>query len=146
MGFLNWIAYVAIAPLEVTALMADIFPWLTVTAHGEKELSLAGLTVAIPLLLALVVLNLRGIELVAKLNVPLAVWKLAVPAVTIGALALTRFDLGNFTDFGGFAPGGIDGVLGAVASGGCVVAYLGSAASSSSPERSADPVATSRSP
>ena len=127
-GFLNWTAYLAVAPMEVTALIeytADIYPWLTVTEHGEKELSGYGLLAAIPILLLLVVLNLFGVKLLAKANFPLAIWKLAIPVLTIAAFALTRFDTGNFTTSGGFAPMGVNGVLGAVAAGGCVVAYLG---------------------
>ena len=127
-GFLNWTAYAAVAPLEVTALVeysADLLPLLTTTANGEKELSGYGLMVAIPLLFLLVVLNMLGVKLLAKLNQPMAIWKLAIPVITIIAFALSRFETSNFTAGGGFAPMGTQGVLGAVAAGGCVVAYLG---------------------
>lgn len=127
-GFLNWIAYLAIAPLEVTALLeytADLVPGLVHTVGTEQDLSATGLAVAIPLLLIFVVINYFGVQLLARINQPLAIWKLAVPTITVATFALSRFELSNFTAHGGFAPAGVGGILGAVTTGGAVVAYLG---------------------
>jgi amino acid transporter len=127
-GFLNWIAYVAVAPMEVTALVeytSDFLPGLTITVGGEPELSAPGLGVAIPLLLLCVIINYFGVRLLARINQPLAIWKLVVPATTVVAFGMSRFETANFTAYGGFAPGGINGVPGAVTSGGAILAFLG---------------------
>ncbi|MCK9910038.1 amino acid permease, partial [Microbacteriaceae bacterium K1510] len=56
-GWLCWIAYVATAPIEVTAVLqytSNYLPWLTTTVGGNRVLTGHGLAVAIVLLLGFV--------------------------------------------------------------------------------------------
>jgi amino acid transporter len=127
-GLLNWLGYLAVAPLEVMAIVeyaSDLLPMLTTSEQGQVSLTLWGILTCIPLLFLLVVVNSLGVKLLARANGPLAVWKLVIPLLTIAALFVVHFEPSNFTAHGGFAPFGISGVLGAITSGGAVLAFLG---------------------
>lgn len=127
-SLLNWLGYVALPPLEVMAMVeyaSDIFPLLTTSEDGNVSLTALGTAVSIPLLLAMVVINSYGVRFLAKATAPVAVWKIFVPSLTVVVLLATHFDASNLTDHGGFAPFGWSGVVGAVTSGGAILAFLG---------------------
>jgi amino acid transporter len=127
-GWLCWIAYVATAPIEVMAVLqyaSNYLPWLTTTIDGNRELTWPGLAIAAALLLAFVVINLAGVRWLARANVAVTSWKLAIPLLTATALIVFGYEGTNFTDHGGFMPTGLDGVFAAVAGGGVVFSLFG---------------------
>ncbi|MCG6939743.1 MAG: APC family permease [Thiohalocapsa sp.] len=127
-ALLNWLGYLAVAPLEVMAIIeyaSDILPALATSEQGHVSLTRWGILTCIPLLFVLVVINVMGVRALAKTNGPLAVWKLALPVLTIVVFLLVRLEPSNFAAHGGFMPFGWSGVLGAVTSGGAVLGFLG---------------------
>ncbi len=127
-GWLCWIAYVATAPIEVTAVLqyaSNYLPWLTATIDGNRVLTPHGLAVATALLLVFVVINLAGVRWLARANVAITAWKLTIPLLAAAGLIAFGFDGSNFTDHGGFMPTGADGVFAAVAGGGVVFSLFG---------------------
>ena len=127
-GWLCWIAYVATAPIEVTAVLqyaSNYLPWLTTTVNGNRVLTSYGLIVATALLFSFVILNLAGVRWLARANLAVTSWKLAVPLLAVLGLVVFGFDHTNFTDHGGFMPTGADGIFAAVASGGVIFSLFG---------------------
>ncbi|MFA5901237.1 MAG: APC family permease [Hyphomicrobium sp.] len=127
-GWLCWIAYVATAPIEVTAVLqyaSNYMPWLTENVAGNRVLTGHGLMVATALLFGFVILNLAGVRWLARANLAVTSWKLAIPTLAILGLIAFGFEKSNFTDHGGFMPTGMDGVFAAVASGGVVFSLFG---------------------
>jgi len=126
-GIACWLGYVAIAPIEVQAMvryLADEWPWL-LAAEGSKSLSGAGFVLASGLLLGMSAINLLGVSWFGESNKVLTIWKVIVP-VSIPILLMTRgFDSTNFTDHGGFMPAGWSGVFAGVSTGGALFAMLG---------------------
>ncbi|MHC4833945.1 MAG: APC family permease, partial [Planctomycetota bacterium] len=126
-GIACWLGYVAIAPIEVQAMvryLADEWPWL-LAAEGSKSLSGAGFVLASGLLLGMSAINLLGVSWFGESNKILTIWKVIVP-VAIPILLMTRgFDSTNFTDHGGFLPAGWAGVFAGVSTGGALFAMLG---------------------
>jgi amino acid transporter len=127
-GWLCWIAYVATAPIEVTAVLqyaSNYLPWLTTTVDGNRVLTPHGLAVAAGLLLAFVIINLAGVRWLARANIAITSWKLAIPLLAAVGLIVFGFDSRNFTDHGGFMPTGTDGIFAAVAGGGVIFSLFG---------------------
>lgn len=127
-SILNWLGYLAVAPLEVMAIieyLSAFAPMLAHTKSGTIALTPLGIATCIPLLFLMVMLNQLGVKALARANTPLAVWKLAIPILTIFVFLAVRFEPANFTQHGGFAPFGMAGILGAVTSGGAILAFLG---------------------
>jgi amino acid transporter len=127
-GWLCWIAYVATAPIEVTAILqyaSNYLPWLTKTVGDDRVLTGYGLIVAAVLLMACVLVNLAGVRWLARANSLITVWKLAIPVIAAVALIVAGFNSSNFTEVGGFAPEGIKGVFAAVSAGGVMFSLFG---------------------
>jgi amino acid transporter len=127
-GWLCWVAYVATAPIEVTAVLqyaSNYMPWLTTTIAGNRVLTGHGLVVATALLMLFVVVNLAGVRWLARANLAVTSWKLAIPLLAIAGLIIFGFNSHNFTDHGGFMPTGVDGIFAAVAGGGVVFSLFG---------------------
>ena len=127
-GWLCWIAYVATAPIEVTAVLqysSNYLPWLITTAQGERVLSHHGLIVAATLMLVFTTVNLLGVQWLTRANTAITYWKLAVPLAVALVLIDKGFRADNFCHTGGFAPNGIAGVFGAVSDGGVMFSLLG---------------------
>lgn len=127
-GWLIWIAYLATAPIEVIAVLdyaSNYLPWLTTNIDGTRTLTAAGMLVAAGLLLLFTVINMLGVRWLAELSTWIGVWKLGIPLIAPVALIFVGLQPENFTDFGGFAPYGVAGILGAVSSGGIMFSFLG---------------------
>lgn len=125
MSWVNFLAYVAVAPVEALAVVsyaANFAPSLQNTSTGA--LTSEGLTASIGLMALFLLVNLFAIRLVLAINNAITWWKLAVPALTVIALISVHFRVANFTQLG-FAPAGIGGVLGAVSGSGIIFTYLG---------------------
>ncbi len=125
MSWVNFLAYVSVAPVEAVAVVSytnNYLPGLVVPETGV--LTLPGVAAAAALMALFIVINLLAIRLVLAVNNAITWWKLAVPALTVVALMLVHFRAANFTQFG-FAPAGMNGVFGAVSGAGIIFTYLG---------------------
>ncbi|MCB5944568.1 APC family permease [Acidocella sp. KAb 2-4] len=123
MSWVNFLAYVAVAPVEAVAVVsyaANMWPGLA----REDVLTGAGLGAAVALMVLFLVVNLFAIRAVLAVNNAITWWKLAVPGATVAALLLVHFRVQNFTAHG-FAPAGLGGVFGAVSGSGIIFTYLG---------------------
>ncbi len=122
----TWIGYSANAPTESSAVMQYLSHFYPALYNG-KSLTSIGLVSAITLMLMFVVVNYFGIQLFARVNNTLTAIKIGVPLLTIIALFASGFHASNLTNSaaGGFAPHGMSGALGAIATAGIVFAYTG---------------------
>ncbi len=126
-GIACWLGYVAIAPIEVQAMvryLADEWPWL-LAAEGSSSLSGRGFAVASLLLFAMTAINLLGVSWFGETNKFITIWKVIVPVAIPIVLVMHAFDGSNFTAHGGFMPEGLAGVFAAVSTGGTLFAMLG---------------------
>lgn len=129
-GWITWIATVAVAPLEVLAVLqysANYIPWLQTLKDGSPVLTTPGLGVACLLLLCFVLINMLGVRWFARINNTLVVWKVGIIIIAIVAFLAVEFQPSHFSSarFGGFMPMGWHGVFSAVATAGVVFSYLG---------------------
>ncbi len=129
-GWITWIATVAVAPLEVLAVLqysANYIPWLQTLKDGSPVLTTPGLGVACLLLLGFVLINMLGVRWFARINNTLVVWKVGIIIIAIVAFLAVEFQPSHFSSaqFGGFMPMGWHGVFSAVATAGVVFSYLG---------------------
>jgi amino acid transporter len=133
-GFLaawaNWIAIASTVPVEAIASVQymSTWPWEWAgwahTLVQNNVLTFRGLVVASILLLVYFFLNYWTVNLFAKANSFITVFKVIVPGVTAGALLFAGFHGENFTSEG-VAPYGWASVLTAVATSGIVFAFNG---------------------
>ncbi|MCQ4082349.1 APC family permease [Streptomyces sp. RB6PN25] len=124
----NWIAIVSTIPGEATASVQYMSSWSFGWAKGlynGTELTGSGVALASVLVLFFFGLNWFAITLFAKTNTAITVFKIVVPTLTAGTLMLSHFDTHNLSRAGGFAPGGWNAVLTAVAVSGIVWAFNG---------------------
>ena len=130
MGWVNWIAAAAVAPIEVEGALqyaTKYAPFTTErTVNGETvhTLTALGYGVAVLAMAAFVLINYFGVRWFARVNNVLVWWKLAIILLVIAAFVVTAFHGSNFTS-SGFATDGLHGVLTAIATGGIVFSYLG---------------------
>ena len=125
MSWINFLAYVAVAPIEAVAVVSygnNFLPGMVVPVTGV--LTLRGFGAAVGLMAVFLVINLLAIRLVLRINNAITWWKLAVPALTVVTLVCVHFRVQNFTQYG-FAPAGADGVFAAVSGSGIIFTYLG---------------------
>lgn len=124
-GISCWLGYVAIAPIEVQAMVrycADGLPWLL---NADQTFTPPGMLVAAVLLFIMSGINLMGVRWFGESNKYITLWKVLVPVSIPLALMAVSFDRGNFFDHGGILPMGWNGVFAAVATGGTMFAMLG---------------------
>ncbi len=125
MSWINFLAYVAVAPVEAVAVVSyanNFHAGLVEPKSGV--LTLTGLAAAILLMGLFLAINLLAIRLVLMINNAITWWKLAVPALTVITLIAVHFRAANFTEFG-FAPAGLGGALAAVSGSGIIFTFLG---------------------
>ncbi|WP_170557515.1 APC family permease [Ruegeria atlantica] len=126
MGWTAWIGYNTTAPIEVEAMLkylAPYAPWLHAAETGD--LTGAGITVALFFMLLFVVINALGVKFFTQVNATLTWAKIAIPIVLSVLLIASRFETGNFTQPGGFAPYGLQGIMAAVSTGGVIFSFIG---------------------
>ena len=128
LGWTAWVGYNTAAPIETFAMLeylGHIYPWLFEVDSGQSQLSSTGNLVAVLVLASFVVINALGVQVFARTNAALTWVKLGVPLLVGGALVWSHLRIENFTEFGGFLPWGMDGVLAGVSSGGVIFALIG---------------------
>nr|WP_258571383.1 APC family permease [Flavimaribacter sediminis] len=127
-GWLCWVAYVATVSIEVAAILqyaGNYLPWLTAVRNDDSVLTAAGIAVAAALIAVFTVVNLAGVRWLIRSNVTITIWKLVIPVLVPAVIIIVGFRPENFTEFGGFAPYGINGILAAVSSGGIIFSFIG---------------------
>ena len=127
-GWLCWIAYVAMVSIEVTAVLeyaGNYATWLTVAEGDGRVLTAGGIAVAAVLIAVFTVVNIAGVKWMVRSSVVITIWKVAVPTLVALVLIFVGFQAENFTAYGGFAPYGVNGILGAVSSGGIIFSFVG---------------------
>jgi amino acid transporter len=127
-GWFSWLQAVGTAPIEVEAAItytSNYWHGLIHTVNGTPVLTAQGYLVATVMMALFVVANLFGVRYLIRINSAITTWKIIIPTLTIVVLFISRFDTGNFTRAGGFAPFGLHGILQAVSDGGAVFALVG---------------------
>ena len=127
-GWTAWFGYSTQAPIEVAVMLQYLgfkFPFLFDGVPGEGNFTATGYAVAGVLLLIFVIINFLGASFFARMNQGITWIKFVFPIVIAGALLSTRFEVGNFTEHGGFFADGGHGILAAVSSGGVIFALIG---------------------
>lgn len=131
-GWANWIAIVSVIPIEAEASIQYMssWPWHWVPAwiqhvYNGQTLNATGLGLAAILVLVYFFLNYWTVQLFARVNTLITVFKLIIPILTIFGLIFAGFHFSNFTHLGGFVPNGWASVLTAISTSGVVFAFNG---------------------
>jgi amino acid transporter len=127
-GWANWIAIVSVIPIEAEASIQYMSSWPWNWAHAlytGTALTTPGLLCAAVLVLVYFFINYWTLELFARVNTLITVFKLAIPALTAIGLLVAGFHPGNFSNYGGFVPNGWASVLTAIATSGVIFAFNG---------------------
>ncbi|MBB6097163.1 amino acid transporter [Deinobacterium chartae] len=132
-GFLaswaNWLSMIAIPPIEAVASVQYMTSWEWAWARGLTEggnLTPSGLALATAFLVVYFLLNFWTVQLFAKSNTAITVFKIVVPLLVGVALLTLGFHPENFdAASGGFAPFGWAAVFTGVATSGIVLSFNG---------------------
>ena len=123
-AWLLFMFYIAIAPVEVVAVLTYANNYMPGLLQGNTGLlSGTGVIAAIVLLGLMFLLNFLGIKRVAQLFTGIGWWKLGVPILTIIVLVLTSYHPENLHVMDWHSS--VHGMFVAVASSGIVFSYLG---------------------
>jgi amino acid transporter len=125
-GFFSYVQAVTIAPIECFAFMQYAsYYWPGLYNAHTKNVTGAGFVFTIVLMAVFVAVNFLAMRIFARVNSGITWWKVAVPVLTIIVL-LFKFHGGNFTaGGGGFMPGGLKALFGALPAAGIIFAYSG---------------------
>jgi amino acid transporter len=127
-GWIIYLGAVTFPAIEVEAALqyaTNYLPWLTGKTGDVVVLTGPGYAVAALLMVLFTVINLLGVQMFVRANNVIMVFKLFVMAAVAVAFFATAFHLDRLTDFGGFAPSGVSGLLTAIATGGVAFAFTG---------------------
>lgn len=109
MTWLSWLSSVAVAPTEVLAILqyySKFFPEIINSNSNFKQLTPLGLLVAAILLAIICWINIRGVEKLAKYNIAITSWKLAIPILSTITILSSKFSIENFYHNNAFLPYG----------------------------------------
>lgn len=111
-AFFGWFSFIqaaAVAPIEVSAVLQylSLTSWAHALFNSKKGVisNWPGVPIAIVLVLAFVVVNLYGIQWLARANTSITTWKVAFPLFAIIVFLAAHFHSSNFTALGGFFQG-----------------------------------------
>jgi amino acid transporter len=119
MGWVSWLFSMSLIAIEVEAALEYLaglqhLGWL-LDASGNLSVP-AGFLIAVALALVFALVNMYGVKLFAGTNTAVVWWKIAIPIITVIALAFSMKS-SNFTAAGGFLPkatadfGGVKGIF-----------------------------------
>jgi len=127
-GWANWVAIVSVIPVEAEASVQYMssWPWhWAQSLYTGKTLTAPGLLLAAVLVFIYLLLNYWTVQLFARVNSIITIFKLIIPALTAIGLFVVGFHGRNFTHYGGFMPNGWSSVLTAIATSGVIFAFNG---------------------
>jgi amino acid transporter len=121
-GWMAWLQAVAIAPIEVEAMLSysNHIGWVNrnlTLLHANGTLTGTGLLIATGFMALFTVVNIVGVKLLAESNSITVLWKTAIPLLTVAVLLLLTFHASNFSAGGGFMPFGTHGIFAALPAG-----------------------------
>jgi amino acid transporter len=119
MGWVSWLFSMSLIAIEVEAALEYLsglqhLGWL-LNANGDLSMP-RGFLIAVALALLFALVNMYSVKVFAHSNTAIVWWKIAIPVVTIIALAFS-IKGSNFTAAGGFLPkatsdfGGVKGIF-----------------------------------
>ncbi len=124
-GFFSYVQAVTIAPIECFAFMQyGSYFWHGIYNAKTGNVTGAGFALTIVLMAIFTAVNFLSMRWFARVNSTVTWWKVAIPILAIVVL-LFKFHGGNFTAGGGFMPGGIKALFGAIPGAGIVFAFSG---------------------
>jgi amino acid transporter len=124
-GFFSWLQAVTVAPIECFAVMQyGSYYWHGLYNSTTGNVTGVGFAMTVVLMAIFTAINFLAIRLFSRVNAGITWWKVAVPVLTIIVL-LFKFHPSNLGAGGGFMPGGVQALFGAIPSAGIVFAYLG---------------------
>jgi amino acid transporter len=124
-GFFAYMQAVTIAPVECFAFMNYAsYYWHGLYDHTNGNVTGAGFALTVVLMAVFVAVNFLAMRVFARVNNAITWWKVAIPVLAIFVLLFNGLHASNYTA-GGFMPGGVHGLFGAIAGGGIIFAYSG---------------------
>ncbi len=125
MSWVVFLGYVSVAPAEVLAVVTYANNYIPGLVHVHSHLLTPfGFAAGVVLLGLFVGINALGVKALLRVGNTVMIWKLIVPTLTVIMLLSVAFHGTNFTAQG-FAPMGLQGIVGAVAASGIVFSFLG---------------------
>lgn len=125
-GWGIWVAYATNPPTESAAMLKYASHYISgVYDVNTDKLTGLGTLVAVGLMAVFVLLNWFSVQLFARINVLLTVFKFVIPVLTAALLLASGFDSSHFSGPGGVAPYGWSASLSAIATAGIIYAYTG---------------------
>jgi amino acid transporter len=122
-GFASMLAYSSVAGVETDAFRSYAAGWWPGLETSSGEVTILGILVQVALLVVFFLINYWSVAVFGKVNTIVTLFKFIVPLLII-VLLLTHMQPSNYS-VGHAAPGGIQGVMEAVAGAGIVFSYLG---------------------
>lgn len=127
----NWLSLLAILPIEAVAAVQYMssWPWSwakwTTGLMSGSQLSGTGIIAAAVMLCVFTFINYWSVNLMAKFNNFISVFKLIVPFVTMIALVVAGFHMSNFGhNYSEFMPNGTSSIFVAISSAGVIFSYV----------------------
>ncbi|APJ03231.1 APC family permease [Silvanigrella aquatica] len=129
-GWIYFLCFVTIAPIESLAVVqysSNYFPiFVNQNLQGKSELSIIGYIAAILILFIIILINNFSVKLLTRANSLATIWKLFVPLIISFAFIFgSHSSFSNITEFNGFAPFGIQGIMASLSVGGIIFAFGG---------------------
>lgn len=127
-GWLGWWSALAMAPIEVQAVLQYLnyfFPYLMEKETGVPVLSAVGMVWALGLMVFLGLVNIWSLKGLTHVNRALFIFKVAVMLLLMVALSHERFYPENFAGGFTFNVSGIQAILSAVSMAGVAFAFTG---------------------
>lgn len=126
-AWIAWVASIAVTPIEVIAMLHyanNYLPGLMHKVGAVEVLTLRGFEVAAGLMFLLSIINVLGVQFLAKTNTIITFFKLIVPILTVIVLLSVDFHINNFVSQG-FSPFGFKSLLMALPAAGIVFSFIG---------------------
>lgn len=128
-GWANWISLLTIIPIEAVAAVQYMSSWPWSWANwtrgfiSDGSITNQGLVIVFLFMAAFTLLNFWSVKLLTSFTSLIAVFKMAVPILTIGILMLSGFDTSNFSHTAGFMPYGSSTIFTATTAAGIIFSY-----------------------
>lgn len=123
-GWFWYLGAVTVAPAEVEAALSYANNYIPGLINGSGALTIPlGYIVAAILMIVFTVINVLGVHWLARTNLIIVAWKIAIPILTVIVFLAVFHHFDNLTSHG-FAPNGVPAIFAALSSG-IIFAYLG---------------------
>lgn len=129
-GWIYFLCFVTIVPIESLAVVqysSNYFPSLiTKSGVAKPELSTLGYIASAFILFIMIHVNRFSIKLLTRTNSFATIWKLFVPLLIAFAFIFgSHSNFSNLTEYHGFTPNGIQGIMASLSVGGIIFAFGG---------------------